>query len=151
MYSTVITIISQYWPLRFRKVCLELIEEFDEWELYEYWKKITKDSADPRTSDLDDLMCFSEKKSDCNRFRNPSKVKQEPVEQEILHLYSTFKDEINERRRKEREVDLNKLLREQKRVMNKALQRQKEKKAKEQAAKESENVNTDDSEPKNEL
>ena len=51
-------------------------EYYDEVELYNFWKRVTKDKEDPQHSDLDDLMCFSHEDADCNRFRNPSEYKQ---------------------------------------------------------------------------
>ena len=38
---------------------MELAEFYDEVEIYNFWKKITKDSETPYYSDLDDLLCFS--------------------------------------------------------------------------------------------
>ena len=71
---------SQLWPSRFSKHCHELAEEHDEVVLYKFWKLVTKDKPDPRRSDLDDLLCFSEEESDCNKYRNPSEYKQRYIQ-----------------------------------------------------------------------
>ena len=68
----------------------------------------------------------STKNSDCNRFRNPSKVKQQPILPEILVEYEKFKDEVNTMRKKDRAFERKKLLVEQKRIMELAIERQKE-------------------------
>ena len=53
-----------------------MAEDYDEVELYNFWKRVTKDSEEPQISDLDDLMCFSHEDADCNKYRNPSEYKQ---------------------------------------------------------------------------
>jgi len=83
--------LSQLWPTRFSKMCAELVESFGEEELYRFWKNVTADSTgEPKTSDLDDLLCFSGKSAECNRYRNPSKVKTEPKTISVLEEYRIF-------------------------------------------------------------
>jgi len=60
------------------------------------------------------------------RYRNPSTVKTEPILTVILEEYLKFKDEINDRRKKERDQDWKKLMKEQKRVMGLAHERVKQ-------------------------
>jgi len=129
-----VTATSQLWPVRFSKMCAELVETFGEEELYRFWKNVTADSAgEPKTSDLDDLFCFSGNKAECNRYRNPSKIKTAPKTESVLVEYRIFENEINERRRKEKERDRRNMLEEQKRLMDLALDREKAAQAKAEA------------------
>ena len=41
-------VFSQLWPTRFSKACNEMVEDHDEWELYKYWKKISKGMEKPQ-------------------------------------------------------------------------------------------------------
>ena len=72
-------------------MCAELVETHGEEELYVFWKNVTADSAEePKTSDLDDLFCFSGKSAECNKYRNPSKVKKAPKTKSVLEEYRSF-------------------------------------------------------------
>jgi hypothetical protein len=117
------TATSQLWPLRFSKHCSEMAEDYDEVELYNFWKRVTKDSEEPQISDLDDFMCFSHEDADCNKFRNPSEYKQRPVTPEILEDYVEFEDKIQAKKEKHYKQEKDKVIKEHKRKIANAKKR----------------------------
>lgn len=108
---------------------------------------------------LEDLLCFAEKSSDCNKYRNPSKVKQAPEIPEILEKFKTFEAEVTAKKKKEREAERQRLLKvsfitklyscnffikEQKRIMNQAIEREKIEAAKKKAEEEENKKKSDE-------
>merc|ERR1712176_1350911 len=108
----------------------------DEVVLYKFWKLVTKDKPDPRRSDLDDLMCFSEEESDCNKYRNPSEYKQRPVAPHILEEYEEWEADINKKRARQLDFERKKVIREHARQIEEQEKLRKEVEAEDKAKEE---------------